>query len=561
MQTVMEFRQSMDRLKEDETMPTMTIFDVQLATKNELGVFPAAEVKSMLEMAIENKSVEHFKLLPGPWDGLRTKDEQVAYLREVSVGFVSGYDVFQYAGWQTKYGDRGLSSNIIVPLVLATGGAGSERRFYVGSRVILGNAPDAERISRTHVRKEGNFEATLLDGIIATTDNDHWRAQRRHLSEVFLPLSSLAEIMPSSLGRAKACAERLRGLAAGGTAVDMSDFLLHEAQAQLQLALLGAPESLMDATNEDIRATFLGAEGARIGALAEAMKSLMEAAQEDTTLALPTDGRPVRGPLSRAVTTSNMKMSTNYGNMLLILFAGHDTTGHTMTWLLFELARNPEAQKKVIEEIANFFKELGGRDPTYRDLARLPYLDRCLTETLRMWPAVANGTYRQLQFEDHVTGPGGKPVLLPKGTFVNIGNWSRHRNHELWGSDADEFKPDRDFKEGEIGRVGCPMAAVNIQSERFSPFSHNPRSCLGRNFAQMEMRLIMLYLFRDFDFTLAQPYDKLMGAKLGASPDIGEFRGINRATMGPMDLEKSTQCSWGTRHAYALKMHARPRAA
>jgi len=256
-----------------------------------------------------------------------------------------------------------------------------------------------------------------------------------------------------------------------------------------------------------------------------------------------------------------MAPSVNYGNMLLVLFAGHDTTGHTMTWLLLEAARHPEVQRRLHAEVDAFFSELSGRDPTYSDLGsgRLSFMDRCITETLRLWPAVAAGTYRQLQFDEEVRSQGGGLVTLPRGTPVQIVNWSRQRNPELWGPDADEFNPDREFSAEEVAHVGCPMAAKNPQSHRFSPFAHAPRSCLGRNFAQMEMRLIMLNLLRNFEFTLAPPYDTLIGAKFGATPKAGEFHGINRATMGPMDLEESSEHMWGTRHLYALKMHARRR--
>merc|ERR1711894_480613 len=99
----------------------------------------------------------------------------------------------------------------------------------------------------------------------------------------------------------------------------------------------------------------------------------------------------------------------------------------------------------------------------------------------------------------------------------------------------------------------------NPQSARFSPFAHNPRSCLGKNFAQMEMRLILSYLIHAFDFTLAGPYSHLQGRENPVVPGEHDFRGINRGTMGPMDLEFSRECSWGTRHSYALKMYAQPR--
>jgi len=559
--TMKSYAESVDKLKTEGTIPEMCLFDVGLATKNELGTAPLMNLHRFLKEAEDTGGLSVLESLPGPWKSAKTEEEKLDLFRASQMNFLSGGDVFLWAKYQLEYGDQGLSSNIAVPLVLASG-QGSGRNLFAGSRVIVANPSDAERIARTHVRKENNFEGILFSSIISTTDNDHWLNQRRHLAEAFLPISSLGAILPISHARARDCADRLAKASAGGIAVDMSDFLLHEAQAQLQLALLGAPESLMDATNEEIRATFMGdvtSKYAKIGAIGEAMKELMKLAQTDETLALPTDGCPVRGPLSRAVKTSNMDMATNYGNMLLILFAGHDTTGHTMTWLLFELARHPDIQRQVIEEVDSFFKEQGDRDVTYRDLSRLPILDRCITETLRMWPAVASGTYRQLQFDDTVIGPGGKEVTLPKGQYVNIVNWSRHRNPELWGKDANEFNPYREFQDGELTSVGCPMAAANPQSLRFSPFAHAPRNCLGRNFAQMEMRLIMLYLFRRFSFSLAPPYDTLMHKECGPVPDVDEFRGVNRATMGPMDLENTTEHSWGTRHMYGLKMHANPR--
>lgn len=167
---------------------------------------------------------------------------------------------------------------------------------------------------------------------------------------------------------------------------------------------------------------------------------------------------------------------------------------------------------------------------------------------------MANGTFRRLHSGDTIHGPSGQRIPLPQHCAVNIQNWARHRNCQLWGDDADSFNPDRPFKEDELARVGCPMAAMNPSSSRFSPFAHSPRSCLGRNFAQMEMRLIMLYLLRDFNFCLGTAYNKLASRKIGVASSTGEFRGVNRATMGPMNLEDATSHVWGTRPLQAMKM-------
>eukprot|EP00930_Biecheleria_cincta_P070629 TRINITY_DN58262_c0_g1_i1.p1 TRINITY_DN58262_c0_g1~~TRINITY_DN58262_c0_g1_i1.p1 ORF type:complete len:659 (+),score=101.89 TRINITY_DN58262_c0_g1_i1:168-1979(+) len=556
---IMSYRRGIDKLKNEGTPPEMTLFDVALAARNVGAGGTKAEWNELIEKA-SAEDLAPLEVLPGPWQDARTREAQIELLQRISIAEALGYNVHLLAQWQKKYGDQGLSTNIAIPVVGTRGmGTGIEQRLV--GRVIVADAADAARLSRVHVRKEGNFEPVLLDGVISTTDNEHWRTQRRHLSEAFMPLSSLAEIMPVSMARAKKCSQRLASMATDGKEVDMSDFFLHEAQAQLQLALLGASEELMEDTNEGIRAAFTGNhEIGKVGFLGQSMQKLMELAKNDNTLGLPTDDCPVRGPLSRAVQTSNLTNTADYGNMLLILFAGHDTTGHTMTWLLFELCRNPSIQLELQAEVDQFFGDLGGRDPTYRDLSRLEFMNRCITETLRMWPAVANGTFRQLQFSDSIKGQGGKEIKLPRGTALNIVNWSRHRNPDLWGADADQFNPRREFKEEELARVGCPMAAANPSSDRFSPFAHSPRNCLGRNFAQMEMRLIMLYLLRDFSFSLGSSYKKLMHRTTGSSPAPEEFRGINRGTMGPMDLEQSTQHAWGTRPLYGMKARVHSRA-
>lgn len=139
---------------------------------------------------------------------------------------------------------------------------------------------------------------------------------------------------------------------------------------------------------------------------------------------------------------------------------------------------------------------------------------------------------------------------------MQVVNWSRHRNEKLWGADANTFNPKRDFLPGEVARVGRPCAAQTPQSDRFSPFAHNPRSCLGKNFAQLEMRLILSHLLKDFTFTLAPPYDKLESdLSSSAVPDLKDFRGVDRATMGPRDMERSSHHSWGERPVYAMKLN------
>jgi cytochrome P450 len=104
----------------------------------------------------------------------------------------------------------------------------------------------------------------------------------------------------------------------------------------------------------------------------------------------------------------------------------------------------------------------------------------------------------------------------------------------LWGGDANEFNPDREFSDRELWH-GSGFAAYNPHTERFSPFTHPPRDCIGKNFAQMEIRTILLHLLRDFSFELSDPMQKWLAEK---GPRASIEIGINLGTMGPRDVSK-----------------------
>lgn len=245
------------------------------------------------------------------------------------------------------------------------------------------------------------------------------------------------------------------------------------------------------------------------------------------------DPSSVSGPLSARIFDISDDFNEKVFNAATFIFAGHDTTANTMSWLIFEACQQPHIQNKLQQEADAFFANTTGKNGSiaYDDLYKLPYMTRVLAETLRLWPVVPNGTFRQLQFDDHVTGPNGEDVPVKKGTFVQIANWMRHRSPELWGDDVLEFNPMREFRGNELWD-GASFAGYNPQSERYSPFTFTPRDCMGKNFAQMEMRVILAYLFHHFDFSLA-----------GTTADFDRktFLGVNRATLGPQDLGVDSQ--------------------
>merc|ERR1711911_141078 len=77
---------------------------------------------------------------------------------------------------------------------------------------------------------------------------------------------------------------------------------------------------------------------------------------------------------------------------MVILVAGYDTTGQTLSFLSYELASNPDIQEKLQEEVDEAYKANNGDLPDYKVIQELPYLEMCILETLRLHTPFGNMT-------------------------------------------------------------------------------------------------------------------------------------------------------------------------
>lgn len=126
------------------------------------------------------------------------------------------------------------------------------------------------------------------------------------------------------------------------------------------------------------------------------------------------------------------------------LAAGHETTATATGWVLCELAKNPELQQKLREELLAVESET----PTMEELNQLPYLDKVVRETLRLHSPVTMVS-REAQYDDVI--PVSEPFLdasgklqhgigVKQGNRVFIGIVALQTSKEIWGEDALEFK-------------------------------------------------------------------------------------------------------------------------
>jgi len=187
----------------------------------------------------------------------------------------------------------------------------------------------------------------------------------------------------------------------------------------------------------------------------------------------------------------------------LLILGGYETTAIALTWIVIELARNPEKQQRLRDEVNKH-----ATDPTYDDFINgLPYLDGVIREALRLHPPLLE-TIRVAAEDDIVplstpittaTGEKVSSIHVPKGTPVVVPIQAIGCSKAIWGPDAKEFKPERWLN----NREGLPAKAKEIQGyHHILTFVDGPRICLGRVFAFTEMKAVLSVMIRSYRLSL-----------------------------------------------------------
>ncbi len=173
--------------------------------------------------------------------------------------------------------------------------------------------------------------------------------------------------------------------------------------------------------------------------------------------------------------------------LLTFLGAGHETTAVTLSWTWYLLSAHPEAEARLHDELE---RVLGGRAPTFADLAALGYTRRVIDEALRLYPpAWAMG--REALVEDEIAGQ-----RVPRGAAVFVSPWVMQRHPDHW-EDPERFDPDRFLPERSRGR---PRYA-------YFPFGGGPRRCIGDQFALLELPLVLASVAQRYRLRLVPGQD------------------------------------------------------
>jgi cytochrome P450 len=168
--------------------------------------------------------------------------------------------------------------------------------------------------------------------------------------------------------------------------------------------------------------------------------------------------------------------------LLTLLLAGHETTAGTLAWAWWFLDRHPAVAEQLQHEVTSV---LGEREPSYDDVAALPFTTAVVSETLRLRPAA-------WMIERQVVAPVDLAGLRPPvGTVLAISPWILHRDPRSW-ADPMSFVPQRWIAaDGTYDDTapGQPRGA-------WLPFGAGSHVCVGAAFAWTEAVLVLAALTR-----------------------------------------------------------------
>jgi len=166
-----------------------------------------------------------------------------------------------------------------------------------------------------------------------------------------------------------------------------------------------------------------------------------------------------------------------------------------LTWIFWALARNPVAESQWLEEID---RELAGAPATVEDVPRLPYTQRVLLETMRLYPP-SFGIFREVLRDIDLDG-----FAIPAGDLVVMSQWVTHRDPRLW-DDPLRFDPDR-------------WAGGATHPPAFFPFSAGVHACHGSRQALREATVIAATVSQRWRLRAQSDKEPAMALGIGLQP-------------------------------------------
>lgn len=166
--------------------------------------------------------------------------------------------------------------------------------------------------------------------------------------------------------------------------------------------------------------------------------------------------------------------------------AGFETASTLLSFLMYELALNPDIQTKLYQEICEISSRMPSKHLSYDMISQMKYMDQVVSETLRKWPPL-NITDRLCVKDYEYDDKNGNKFVINRDIQCWIPIFALHRDARNF-PEPEKFDPDRFSEENKH----------KIVSGTFVPFGIGPRNCIGSRFALLEIKAIVYYLIKNF---------------------------------------------------------------
>jgi cytochrome P450 len=254
------------------------------------------------------------------------------------------------------------------------------------------------------------------------------------------------------------------------------------ARALFSVPLGARAETILQATETLLRLnTKLGGAAEDVAAFEKANQTIADIAQEviDEAKSAPEDGGllPTLLAAHREGLISAEQLREEVRTFIL---AGHVTTAQSLACAFWLVAQQPDAQKRIREEVEAV---LGGKSPRLEDIPRLSFCEAVMLETIRLYPPVwvfGREALVDVQLDGFKLTAGRELVICP---------WMLHRNPKIF-PEPESFKPER-WENG---------ARTRLPRGSYLPFSTGARNCLGEHFAMMESILVLASVVQEWKF-------------------------------------------------------------
>ncbi|XP_046378291.1 cytochrome P450 3A29-like [Haliotis rufescens] len=202
------------------------------------------------------------------------------------------------------------------------------------------------------------------------------------------------------------------------------------------------------------------------------------------------NGHAANGQIPEKHSVRRLTTDEIVGQGILFFIAGYETTASTLNFASYSLAMNPGTQEKAYNEITEM---LGNEEPNYDNIGKLKYLDKVITETLRLYPPVIALNRRASETIEI------KGLTIPEGQTVFVPTFALQRDPQLF-KDPESFKPERHDEKSN------PLS--------FLAFGYGPRICIGMRLALVEVKIALVHVLRTVKFERMPDTQEVLTFKL-----------------------------------------------